>query len=173
MGGISNIVEASMANAKVDTSKADNAIAAINSYTPDNSNLDSIGSGYNALKFDNDINASDMTVSTEEGLANMGKAGLTGAMEGFKVGGLWGGIAGLAGGLASSGFSWLEATLDAEDEAEIKRKEEALAEIGAQNKGISPVAISYREHLKSLQENYTGKAVSTKFEINENLTINL
>ena len=40
-------------------------------------------------------------------------------------------------------------------------------------KGISPVAISYSEHLQSLQENHTGKSVSTKVEINEDLIIEL
>lgn len=59
------------------------------------------------------------------------------------------------------------------DELQIKEVSTAFNYLNCWYKGISPVAISYSEHLQSLQENYTGKAVSTKFEINKDLTIKL
>ena len=136
--GIMSIVDASMANGKVDTSKADNAIEAINNYTADSSNIKALTRGYSNQNFDTTTyGKGDFTVSTGEGLANMGKAGLSGFTTGFQTGGIWGGIAGLVGGLAASGGAWAGAA--ANEETELMRanreKREALAGAEAEAKG--------------------------------------
>lgn len=136
--GIMSVVDASMANGKVDTSKADNAIEAINNYTADSSNIKALTRGYSNQNFDTTTyGKGDFTVSTGEGLANMGKAGLSGFTTGFQTGGIWGGIAGLVGGLAASGGAWAGAA--ANEETELMRanreKREALAGAEAEAKG--------------------------------------
>lgn len=135
--GLGTVVESSLANAKVDTSKADNAIAAINAYEPNTSSLDAIASGYNAVNTNVDINAEDMTVSTGEGLANMGKAGLAGFTTGLQTGGIWGGIAGFFGGAAAAGGAWAKGASDAEDMEDLKRRELNIAQMSASKKAES------------------------------------
>lgn len=132
--GLGTVVESSLANAKVDTSKADNAITAINAYEPNTSSLDTIASGYNAANTDVDINAEDMTVSTGEGLVNMGKAGLAGFTTGLQTGGIWGGIAGLVGGLGAAGGAWAKGASDAKDMEDLKRRELNIAQMSASKK---------------------------------------
>lgn len=128
--GIMSIVDASMANGKVDTSEADNAIEAINNYSADSSNIKALTRGYNSQNFDTTkYGKGDFTVSTGEGLANMGKAGLAGFTTGMQVGGIWGGIIGGIAGLGASGGAWAGAA--ANEKTEIMRtnreKREALA----------------------------------------------
>ena len=135
--GLGTVVESSVANAKVDTSKADNAIAAINAYEPNTSSLDAIASGYNAANTNVDINAEDMTVSTGEGLANMGKAGLAGFTTGLQTGGIWGGIAGFLGGTAAAGGAWANTASNAEDMEDLKRRELNIAQMSASKKAES------------------------------------
>lgn len=132
--GIGSITNASIANANVNTAKADNAIEAINAYTPVNTSLAGITSGYNALNFNNDINAEDMTVTTGEGLANMGRAGLAGFTTGMQAGGIWGGIIGGIAGLGASGGAWAAGSAKAKKEAERLQNEEEIASISALNK---------------------------------------
>ena len=134
VGGLGTVVESSLANAKVDTSKADNAIAAINAYEPNTSSLDTIASSHNTANTNVDINAEDMTVSTGEGLANMGKAGLAGFTTGLQTGGIWGGIAGLLGGTAAAGIAWANGTSNAEDMEDLKRRELNIAKMSASKK---------------------------------------
>lgn len=129
--GIMSIVDASMANGKVDTSEADNAIEAINNYNADSSNIKALTRGYNSQNFDTTTyGKGDFTVSTGEGLANMGKAGLAGFTTGLQTGGIWGGIAGGLAGLIASGSAWGSAA--ANEKTELMRvnreKREALAE---------------------------------------------
>lgn len=135
--GLGTVVESSLANAKVDTSKADNAIAAINAYEPNTSSLDAIASGYNAVNTNVGINAEDMTVSTGEGLANMGKAGLAGFTTGLQTGGIWGGIAGFLGGTAAAGGAWAKGASDAKDAEDLKRRELNIAQMSASKKAES------------------------------------
>lgn len=137
VSGVGTIVDASMANAEVDTTKADNAIEAINAYTPVNTSLSGITSGYNALNFNNDINAEDMTVTTGEGLANMGRAGLAGFTTGMQTGGIWGGIIGGIAGLGASGSAWAAGSTKAKREAERLQNEEERAILSATNKAIN------------------------------------
>lgn len=137
VSGVGTIVDASMANAEVDTTKADNAIEAINAYTPVNTSLSGITSGYNALNFNNDINAEDMTVTTGEGLANMGRAGLAGFTTGMQTGGIWGGIIEGIAGLGASGSAWAAGSTKAKREAERLQNEEERAILSATNKAIN------------------------------------
>ena len=151
--GIMSIVDASMANGKVDTSKADNAIDAINAYTPNSSSLEGITSGFNALNFNNDINSKDMTVSTGEGLANMGKAGLAGFTIGLQTGGIWGGIAGGLAGLISSGGAWWGASNKAKTEEERLKREEFLAAVSATNKASEAKDTYFENKYNDFMEN--------------------
>lgn len=90
-GAVGDITTAALANAEVDTSKADNAIQAINNYQPNLSSLDALAESYNNASIaPTDFNHKDFMVSTGEGLANMGKAALSGASAGATVGGPWG-----------------------------------------------------------------------------------
>ena len=132
--GIGGITNASVANANVNTAKADNAIEAINAYTPVNTSLSGITSGYNTLNFNNDINAEDMTVTTGEGLANMGRAGLAGFTTGMQAGGIWGGIIGGIAGLGASGGAWAAGSAKAKKEAERLQNEKEIASMSALNK---------------------------------------
>ena len=134
---LGTVVESSLANAEVDTTKADNAINAINAYTPVNTSLSGITSGYNALNFNNDINAEDMTVTTGEGLANMGRAGLAGFTTGMQTGGIWGGIIGGFAGLGASGAAWAAGSAKAKREAERLQNEEERAGLSATNKATN------------------------------------
>lgn len=134
VSGLGTVIESSLANAKVDTSKADDAIAAINAYEPNTSSLDTIASGYNAVNTNVDINAEDMTVSTGEGLANMGKAGLSGFTTGLQTGGIWGGIAGFLGGTAAAGGAWAKGASNAKDIEALKRRELNIAQMSASKK---------------------------------------
>lgn len=151
--GIGTIVEASLANAKIDTSKADNAIEAINSYEPINTSIEGITSGFNALNFNNGINSKDMTVSTGEGLANMGKAGLSGFTTGLQTGGIWGGIAGGLAGLIASGTAWGSSAKGAKDIAKQKRIEERNAGIAAISKGRNAADEYFENKYDTFMEN--------------------
>jgi hypothetical protein len=132
--GIGGITNASVANTNVNTVKADNAIEAINAYTPVNTSLSGITNGYNTLNFNNDINAEDMTVTTGEGLANMGRAGLAGFTTGMQAGGIWGGIIGGIAGLGASGGAWAAGSAKAKKEAERLQNEKEIASMSALNK---------------------------------------
>ena len=135
--GIMSVVDASMANGKVDTSKADNAIEAINNYTADSSNIKALTKNYNNQNFDTTTyGKGDFTVSTGEGLANMGKAGLSGFTTGFQTGGIWGGIAGGLAGLIASGSAWGGAAANEKTEIMRTNREmrEALAEAETESK---------------------------------------
>lgn len=151
--GIGTIAEASLANAKIDTSKADNAIEAINSYEPINTSLEGITNGFNSLNFNNNINSKDMTVSVGEGIANMGKAGLAGFTTGLQAGGIWGGIAGLVGGLGASGGAWWAASSQAKDIAEQKRIEERNAGLTAIGRGRNATDEYFENKYNTFMEN--------------------
>lgn len=153
LGSLGTIAEASLANGNIDTSKADNAIAAINAYEPGVTSLENIANSYNAINKYTDIKAEDMTVSTGEGLANMGKAGLSGFTTGLQTGGVWGGIAGLVGGLAASGLNWRNATLEAPKIEAQKRMEQNRAFTSATNKAENARDIYFENKYDAFMEN--------------------
>ena len=122
---LGSFVSAGMDNAKLDTTEADNAIESVESYQPDKSSLDALAKSYDALDFGRtDYEGSEFTVSTGEGLANMGKAALSGASAGGTFG-PWGAVAGAAAGLISAGSGWIAGAVKAKSKAdELNRKAE-------------------------------------------------
>lgn len=131
-GAIGTITSAALANAEVDTSKADNAIEAVNNYQPATHSLDALADSYNSMKLANtDWEGKDFSISTGKALANMGKAGLSGATAGAQVGGIWGAIGGLAAGLGASGAGWAVGSAKAKAEAERVNREAMLANTSA------------------------------------------
>lgn len=131
-GAIGTITEAAMSNAEVDTSKADNAIEAVNNYQPATHSLDALADSYNNINFaESDWEGKDFSVSTGKALANMGKAGLSGAAAGAQVGGIWGAIGGLAAGLGAAGAGWAVGSSKAKAEAERLERESLLSNTSA------------------------------------------
>lgn len=105
--GAMDIIAGGMSNAETDTSKADTAIDAVNSFQPSTQSLDALANDYNNLNFASDNwKGSDFSVSTGQGLANMGKTALAGAAAGAVLG-PWGAVAGAAAGLIASGAGWI------------------------------------------------------------------
>lgn len=140
VGGLGTIAEASMANAETDTTAADNAIQAVNSYKPNTSSLDAIASGHNtAIKNYNQYDYTDFSVGTGEGWSNIGKAALAGAQAGSSLG-IWGTIGGTILGGATAGLSWLGGIEQAKEDALNKNYEQEMAAKSASmktNKAIS------------------------------------
>ena len=131
-GAIGTITEAALANAEVDTSKADTAIEAVNNYQPATQSLDAIADSYNTVNFaSTDWSGKDFSVSTGKALANMGKAGLSGAAAGAQVGGVWGAVGGLAAGLGAAGAGWAVGSSKAKARAEELNREARLANLSA------------------------------------------
>ena len=152
--GVGTIIQSSLANAEVDTTQADNAIEAINDYQPNTSSLNALASSYASsptASVDHDYK--DYTVSTGEGIANMGKAGLAGFTTGLQAGGIWGGIAGLVGGLGASGFSWLAGTQKAKREAERLNREGLIANISKANRASDAVEDIQENEYNSFMRN--------------------
>ena len=135
--GVGSIVSAGLANAEVDTSSADNAIEAVNSYQPATSSLDALADSYNNLNMaDISYNHKDFMVSTGEGLANMGKAVLSGASAGATLG-PWGAVAGAAAGLVTSGAGWLAGAAKAKSKADELATLSKRANLSAQEKTLA------------------------------------
>lgn len=136
--GITGIVNSALANAEVDTTTADNAIDAINSFQPNTGSLSALSSSYNNLNFaDTSYDYKDYMVDTKQGLGNMGKAALSGATAGATVGGPWGAVIGGAVGLLGSGAGWLAGKSKAKNEAIRLETEALMANANAENKAIS------------------------------------
>lgn len=137
-GAVGDIATAGIANAEVDTTVADNAIDAVESFQPATASLDALANSYNSTTFaDTDYNHKDFMVSTGEGLANMGKAALSGAAAGATVGGPWGALIGGAAGLLGSGAGWIAGGFKAKNEAERLEREAKIANLSVTNKAIS------------------------------------
>ena len=173
-GAIGDITTASLANAEEDTSKADNAIEAINNYQPNRSSLDALSDSYNNASFSNtDFNHKDFMVSTGEGLANMGKAALSGASAGASVGGVWGAVIGGAAGLLGSGAGWIAGSEKAKNAAEVKEREALAANASAQTKVMSAkdtiMADSTNEFLKNVAA-YGGPIFNHSGDYNNDIT---
>lgn len=173
-GAIGDITTASLANAEVDTSKADNAIEAIDNYQPNMSSLDALSDSYNNASFSNtDFNHKDFMVSTGEGLANMGKAALSGASTGASVGGPWGALIGGAVGLLGSGAGWIAGSKKAKGAAEVKEREALAANASAQTKVMSAkdtiMADSTNEFLKNIAA-YGGPIFNHSGDYNNDIT---
>jgi hypothetical protein len=173
-GAVGDITTASLANAEVDTSKADNAIQAINNYQPNLSSLDALAESYNsASTATTDFNRKDFMVSTGEGLANMGKAALSGATAGATVGGGLGAILGGAVGLLGSGAGWIAGGVKAKEAEEAKEREALAANAAARTKTLSArdtiMVDSTNEFLKNIAA-YGGPIFNHSGEFTNNVT---
>lgn len=154
--GVGSIVSAGLANAEVDTSSADNAIEAVNSYQPATSSLDALADSYNNLNMaDTSYNHKDFMVSTGEGLANMGKAVLSGASAGATLG-PWGAVAGAAAGLVTSGAGWLAGA------AKAKSKADELATLSKRaNLSVQEKTLAARDDIQeNIKDNYMRNRVA-------------
>lgn len=135
---LGSFITAGMDNAKLDTTEADNAIESVESYQPDKSSLDALTKSYDNLDFGRtDYEGSEFTVSTGEGLANMGKAALSGASAGATIGGPWGAVAGAAAGLISAGSGWIAGAVNAKAKAEELNRKAEMAGYKANSKFLS------------------------------------
>lgn len=171
---VGDITTAALANAEVDTSKADNAIQAINNYQPNLSSLDALAESYNNASIaGTDFNHKDFMVSTGEGLANMGKAALSGASAGASVGGGLGAILGGAVGLLGSGAGWIAGGVKAKEAEEAKEREAIAANAAARTKTLSArdiiMADSTNEFLKNIAA-YGGPIFNHSGEFTNNVT---
>lgn len=177
-GAVGDITTASLANAEVDTSKADNAIQAISNYQPNLSSLDALAESYNNASIaPTDFNHKDFMVSTGEGLANMGKAALSGASAGATVGGPWGAVIGGAVGLLGSGAGWIAGGVKAREAEEAKEREAIAANAAARTKTLSArdkiITDSTNEFLKNIAAyggpifNHSGEFTNDVIFINE------
>lgn len=135
--GLGSVVSAGLANAEVDTSEADNAIEAVESFRPATASLDALADSYNNLNMaDTSYNHRDFMVSTGEGLANMGKAALSGLSAGASLG-PWGAVAGAAAGLATAGAGWLAGAAKAKSKADELAVLSQKANLSARNKTLA------------------------------------
>lgn len=135
---LGSFVTAGMDNAKLDTTEADNAIESVESYQPDKSSLDALTKSYDNLDFGRtNYEGSEFTVSTGEGLANMGKAALSGASAGATIGGPWGAVAGAAAGLISAGSGWIAGAVNAKSKADELNRKAEMAGYKANSKFLS------------------------------------
>lgn len=135
--GLGSVVSAGLANAEVDTSEADNAIEAVESFSPATASLDALADSYNNLNMaDTSYNHRDFMVSTGEGLANMGKAALSGLSAGASLG-PWGAVAGAAAGLATAGAGWLAGAAKAKSKADELAILSQKANLSARNKTLA------------------------------------
>lgn len=177
-GAVGDIATAALANAEVDTTTADNAIQAIDSYQPNLSSLDALAESYNNASIaGTDFNHKDFMVSTGEGLANMGKAALSGASAGATAGGGIGAIVGGAVGLLGSGAGWIAGGVKAREAAEAKEREALAANAAARTKTLSArdtiIADSTNAFLKNVAAyggpifNHSGEFTNDIIFINE------
>jgi hypothetical protein len=92
-----------MANAKVDTSAADNAIEATQNHQLDDSSLDALADSYNTTPWaDTDVNFKDFRPGAGELAMNTINATVQGVSAGASVGGPWGAVIGGVVGLGSA-----------------------------------------------------------------------
>ena len=110
---------------KIDTSKADNAIAAVESYQPQATDIDSLANQINSFEYaKTDWKGSDFGMSTAEGLTSLGTSMANGAAAGAMLG-PWGALAGGVAGLVTSGAGWAANAIKSKSKAEeLNRKAE-------------------------------------------------
>lgn len=131
-GAIQGGIEA----AEVDTSKADNAIEAVNNFQPITSSLDSLANSYNSVNLaKTNWVGNDFTKSTGEQLAGFGSDVLSAV---GSSGGNWiKGVVDLGTRWISRGIGWGAGAAKAKNEANRLNKEAELANISAHNKVLS------------------------------------
>ena len=162
IGGIASaatgILESALANAKVDTSSATNAIEATKNHKLDNSSLDALASSYNTTPWaDTDLNFKDFRPGAGELAMNTIKATAQGISAGASVGGPWGAVIGGVVGLGSSLGGIFAGRAKA-------KKEEARLEAEAKlaNKNMEVQAESNRDLIMQQQANSTLRNVAAE-----------
>lgn len=150
--GAMELVKGGMSNFETDTSKADTAIDAVKNFQPSTSSLDALAKDYNSLDYaSTDWKGSDFSVSTGQGLANMGKTAMAGAAAGAVLG-PWGAVAGAAAGLIASGAGWIAGASKAKDLAAQRNAAAREANYSAQQR-----ALASRD---TIQDNITNQFLS-------------
>lgn len=157
-GSVSNIassvmtmVSNGMENAEINTTEADNAIEAVESYKLDNSSLDALANSYNSTPWAaTDYDSSDFTKSGWEIAGNTFESTLSGITTGASVGGPWGAVIGGLAGLGSGLIGWGIGEAKAE-EAERRLEEQARKA----NRAIELNAVNTRDSILQQQTNNT------------------
>ena len=131
----------------IDTSKADNAIAAVNFYQPQATDIDSLANQINSFEgAKTDWKGSDFGMSTAEGITSLGTSMATGAAAGSALG-PWGAVAGAAAGLITSGSGWIANAVKSKSKAdELNRKAEAANYIGEQKNWMAINNLKESQH---------------------------
>lgn len=97
------LVDNAMQNAEVDTTSADNAIAATNAFQTNNSSLDTLANSYDSAPWAaTDYSFKDFRPGAGELIMNSVSSAISGASAGASAGGPWGAIGGAAVGLGSA-----------------------------------------------------------------------
>ena len=156
--GVIDLVGGAISNSTVNTSKADNAIEAVKAFQPADGSLNAFASSLSGLNFaDDSFNYKDFTVSTKQGLGNMGKSILSGAATGATVGGPWGAVAGAAAGFLTSGAGWLAGTFNAKKLAKEKQRESLLANSSAIYRATSTRDELLEDEYNNTRRNYAAQ----------------
>lgn len=150
-GSAMTMVSNGMENAEINTTEADNAIEAVESYKLDNSSLDALANSYNATPWAaTDYDSSDFTKSGWEIAGNTFESTLSGITTGASVGGPWGAVIGGLAGLGSGLIGWGIGEAKAE---EAERRLEAQAKKA--NRAIELNAVNTRDSILQQQTNNT------------------
>ncbi len=124
---------------KIDTSKADNAIAAVESYQPQATDIDSLASQINSFESaKTDWKGSDFGMSTTEGLTSLGTSMAKGAAAGATLG-PWGALAGGVAGLVTSGAGWIANAVKSKSKAEELNRKAETANYIADQQGLAAI----------------------------------
>ena len=140
---------------KIDTSEADNAIAAVESYQPQATDIDSLANQINSLESaKTDWKGSDFEISTAEGLTSLGTSMASGAAAGAALG-PWGAVAGAAAGLVTSSAGWIANAVKSKSKAEELNRKAETANYTANQKVLAAIndfkEMQYSDFMKTIK----------------------
>ena len=138
VGGFAKGIQGGFEAAEIDTSEADNALQAVQSYKPNTSSLDALADSYNNTQFaKTDWKGEDFTQSTGQQLAGLFSSGIEGFASGASSGNVWVGVANAATNMISRGIGWGVGNSNAERHANLTNILGEQANIAAHNKATS------------------------------------
>lgn len=138
VGGFAKGIQGGFEAAEIDTSEADNALQAVQSYKPNTSSLDALADSYNNTQFaKTDWKGKDFTQSTGQQLAGLFSSGIEGFASGASSGNVWVGVANAATNMISRGIGWGVGNSNAERHANLTNILGEQANIAAHNKATS------------------------------------
>lgn len=138
VGGFAKGIQGGFEAAEIDTSEADNALQAVQSYKPNTSSLDALANSYNNTQFaKTNWEGKDFTQSTGQQLAGLFSSGIEGFASGASSGNVWVGVANAATNMISRGIGWGVGNSNAERHANLTNILGEQANIAAHNKATS------------------------------------